>query len=113
MTAFRFLALVEIGIDVGVLMLLLKVLSDEEIDFRLALLPAGLTSVGATFLVTQGAALIGPLGVIAAVIIGVFLIGVVVSTLFDIDIVRSFLLAAILVLVHIGVDQVLGRMLRA
>ena len=113
MIAFRFLALIEIGIDVAVLMLLLKIFTDEEIDFRLAVLPAGLAAVGATFLATQGASFIGPFGIIAAVIIAVLLMAVVISALFDIDFMRSFLVGAVFILVCICVNQGLGWMVRA
>ncbi len=97
--------LVRIGIDAAVLMFLLKVVNDEDVDFGTAFLVALATAIGTGVLAWLLAAAMGFAGTILAAIIAAALLGVAVSALFGVEIKRSFLIATLFVVIHVGVSM--------
>ena len=92
-----------IAIDALVLVVLLKVVNDEDVGIGMAFIVALVAAIGTTVLAYGLAAVMGFFGVIVAALIAAALLGVAVSALFGVEIKRSFLIAGIFMVVHIGV----------
>ena len=97
------LVLLKISIDALVLIFLLKTISDEDIDFRTAFILALAAAIGTAVLAFGLANVMGFAGIIVAVVVAAALLGAAVSTFFGVEIKRSFLIAVIFMVVHIGV----------
>jgi hypothetical protein len=102
-----------IAIDALVLMVLLKTISEEDIGFGTAIIVGLVVSIGTALLAIGLAALMGIAGVVVAAIIAAALLGIAVSAMFGVEIKRSFLIAGIFMLVHIGVGIGFQLMFRA
>lgn len=90
-------------LDAVVLIVLLKVVVDEDVDFTTAIILALGASIG-TFALAVGLVIVmGFVGVILAAIIAAAAIGVAVSALFGAEIKRSFLVGILFVVVHVGI----------
>jgi hypothetical protein len=100
----------QIAIDALVLMVLLKAISDEDLDFRAAALIAVVAAIGTTALAFGLSLALGMVGVILAAMIAAAALGVAVSALFGAEIKRSFLIGALFVIIHIGVNLGLQSM---
>lgn len=94
-----------IAIDAVVLIVLLKVVNDEDVGFGLAIIVALVTAFG-----TQALALglesvigLGIIGFLIAAVIAALLLGVAVSALFGVETKRSFLIATLFMVIHISV----------
>lgn len=112
MTGFGLLEVARIGVDAVVLALLLRTLSDEDLNFRTAFYVAAVASLGNLVLAASLTAAMGTVGIIVAAIIVALLIALAVSALFGVEIKRSCLIGAIFMLVHIAMGVGGGSMLR-
>ena len=93
-----------IAIDAAILMLLLKVVNDDDdVGIGISLVVALVASVGTTLLAAALVVAMGIAGLFVAVAIAAVLLGVAVSWLFDVEIKRAFLIAGLFILCHIGV----------
>jgi hypothetical protein len=103
----------QIAIDALVLMVPLKAISDEDVDFRTAALIAVVAAIGTMALAFGLSLALGMLGVILAAIVAAVGLGVAVSAMFGAEIKRSFLIAVLFVVIHVGVSlgfqSMLGR----
>lgn len=100
-------------LDAAVLMFLLKVINEDEIGFGTSVIVAVIASVGTTLLAIGLRLLIGIAGVAVAAVIAALLLGVAVAALFGVEIKRSFLIAGLFMLVHMGVALGLHYTLRS
>jgi hypothetical protein len=95
--------MLQIAIDALALICLLKVISDEDIEFAPA---CGLSFVAAIITTVLAVLLVGSLGLllglVAAALMAATLFGVAVSAWYGVEIKRSFLIGVIFVVVHIG-----------
>lgn len=91
-------------IDAGVLIALLKGITDDDVNFGLACVIALGAAIGVAGLTFGLAEPIGPLWalIVAANVIGL-LLGVLISALFGTALKQSFFVGGIFVLVHIGI----------
>jgi hypothetical protein len=94
--------MIGIAIDAILLMILLKTISDEEINVLTAFALALIASIATTVLATALAAIMGVAGIIVAGIVAAALLGVAISALFGVEINRSFAIGGIFFLVHIA-----------
>lgn len=92
-----------IAIDAAVLIFLLQTINQDEIGFGTAFLVALVASVGTLLLAIGFASFMGLAGLFVGAIVAAVLLGVAVSALFGVEIKRSFLIAGIYMVVHIGV----------
>ena len=92
-----------IAIDAVVLIVLLKTLNDEDVGFGTAFLVALVAAIGTTALAFGLVAVMGITGIFVAAVVAAGLLGAAVSALFGVEIKRSFLIAIIFMVVHIGV----------
>jgi hypothetical protein len=92
-----------IAIDAVVLIVLLKVVNDDDIGFGAAILLALVASIGTTVLAIALGAVMGILGIVVAAVIAAAAVGAAVSALFGVEIKRSFLIGGIFMAVHIAV----------
>ncbi len=90
-------------IDAAVLMVLLKTVSDQDVDFVTAVIVAIVAAIGTTALAFGLVSMMGIAGIIVAAIAAAAGLGIAVSALFGVEIKRSFLIGAIFMVVHIGV----------
>ncbi len=102
-----------LALDAIVLTLLLKGLSDEEIGFSSAIVTAFLVSVGMAILANILAEILGLAGVVAAVVVAAGLLGTALSSMYGVEIKRSFLISGIFILVHLAISIGLSLMLHA
>ena len=103
--------MIGILIDAAVLMILLKTINDDDVGFGTAVLVAIAAAIGTSVLAIGLALVMGIAGIIVAAIVAAVLLGVAVSALFGAEIKRSFLIATIFMVVHIGVGVGLHLML--
>ena len=92
-----------IAIDAVVLIFLLNIISDEDVSFGKAFVVALIAAIGTFALAIGLVVLMGIAGIFVAAIIAAVLLGFAVSALFGVEIKRSFLIAGIFMVVHIGV----------
>jgi hypothetical protein len=90
-------------IDAGVLMLLLKTINDEDVDFVTAIIVAFVAAIGTAALASGLALVMGTVGVILAALVAVGALGIAISALFGMEIKRSFLIAFLFMVIHIGI----------
>ena len=101
-----------IAIDALVLIVLLKTMSDEDLDFATAFFIALVAAIGTSALAFGIGTAMGIAGIIVAAIVAAVLLGVAVSALYGVEIKRSFLIGVIFMIVHIGVGVGFQLMLR-
>lgn len=101
-----------IAIDAAVLNGLLKTISDEDLPFLTALFIALIASIGTSILATILASAIGIAGVLVAVAIAAALLGLIVSAMCGVEIMRAFAIGAIFVVVHVATAICMQMMLR-
>lgn len=89
-------------VDAAVLMVLLKTVNDDDMSLGLAVVVALVASISMGLLSWGLVSVIGAAGIFLAPIIVAAGLGVAVSALFGAEIKRSFLIATIFVVVHIG-----------
>ena len=93
-----------IAIDALVLIFLLKAINDEDIGFGTAFVVALVAAIGTTALAFGLGAVMGIAGIFVAAVVAAALLGVAISALSGVGSVkRSFLIAIIFMVVHIGV----------
>jgi hypothetical protein len=97
------LGLLVIALDALVLMVLLKAVSDEEVDFRTAAIIAVVAAIGTFALAFGLGILMGIAGVILAAIIAACALGVAVSAMFGTEIKRSFVIGILFMVCHVGI----------
>jgi hypothetical protein len=106
------LFLVQIAIDALVLMVLLKAISDEDVDFRTAALVAVVAAIGTTALAWGLALAFGLAGVFVAAIVATVALGVAISAMFGAEIKRAFLIGVLFMVIHVGMSLGFPLMLR-
>jgi hypothetical protein len=89
-------------IDGLVLMVLLKVVADEEVNFVMALLLALVASIVTTVLSIALAAYFGWIGIVVAGILSAAAIAAAVSAMFGVEIKRALVVGVGFLLVHIA-----------
>jgi hypothetical protein len=98
-------------LDAAVLMLLLKVVNEDDLGLGTAVLVALAAAVG-TWILTYALALaMGTAGIYVGALLAAALLGVAISALFGVEIKRSFLVAGLFMVVHIGVGLAIQAML--
>jgi hypothetical protein len=102
-----------IAIDALVLMVLLKLINEDEIEFGTACIVALVASIGTTILAVGLTAVIGLAGLVIAAVIAAVALGIAVSALFGVEIKRSFVIGVVFMVVHIGVAVGFQWMLRS
>ena len=95
--------MIGIAIDAVVLVVLLKTFNDEDIGFGIAFVVALVAAIGTTILAIALAAVMGIAGIFIGAAIAAGLLGIAISALYGVEIKRSFLIAVIFMVVHIGV----------
>jgi hypothetical protein len=91
-------------LDAGVLILLLKTMTDEDIGFGLAIGIAVVAAIVAMVVALVAIPAVGAIvGLILAGAVAAICVGVAVSALFGVDIMRAFLIGAIFMVAHIGI----------
>ena len=91
-------------IDTLVLMVLLKAVNDENVEFVSAIIVAVITAITTAALATALSLVIGIWGVVLAGILAAVGLGLAVSTLFGVEIKRSMLIGAIFILLSAHPD---------
>jgi hypothetical protein len=102
-----------IALDAVVLMVLLKTVQDEDLNFGTAIIVALVTAIGTSLLAMGLAVALGLFGILLAAMIGGAVLGVAVSALFGVEIKRAFLISGLFMAIHIGASIGLHLMLRA
>ncbi len=105
--------MIGLAIDALVLMALIKAINDDDVSFVSAFLVALVAAIGTTVLAAGLAAVIGISGIVVAALLAGTILGVAVSALYGVEIKRSFAIAAIFMVVHIGVGIGFELMLRS
>ena len=103
--------MIGIAIDAAVLIFLLQAINKDEIGFGTAFVVALVASVGTLLLVIGFASFMGAAGLFVGAVVAAALLGIAVSALFGVEIKRSFLIAGIFMVVHIGVGLVFQALL--
>ncbi|MDA7978142.1 MAG: hypothetical protein MPJ50_05155 [Pirellulales bacterium] len=98
-------------LDALVLMVLLKVFNDDEGSFWVTLLLALGASVVAYVLALTLVSVIGIGAILVAGVATGVLLSVCISAVYGVEIKRSFLIAGIFVVVHIGIGMAFSAML--
>ncbi len=102
-----------IALDAVVLMVLLKTVQDEDVNFGTAIIVALVTAIGTSLLAMGLVLALGLAGILLAALIGGALLGVAVSALFGVEIKRAFLISGLFMVVHIVASIGLQLMFRA
>lgn len=102
-----------IGIDALALMVLLKTISDDDIELDTSIAIALVASIGTKLLALGLGPLMGIAGIAVASVIAAISLGVAVSAMFGVEIKRSFLIGAIFMVVHVCVGLAFQFMLRS
>ena len=89
-------------VDAAALMVLLKVFSDQDLEFLTAALTGFLASVGTSVLAFALGTFLGVAGAYLAIAISALLLGAAISAIFGVDLKRSMLIAAIFLAIHLG-----------
>ena len=92
-----------LALDAIVLILLLKGLSDEEIGFGSAFVAALLAAIGTSVLASILMEILGLSGVAVAVVIAAGILGAALSSVYGVELKRSFLIGGIFILVHLAI----------
>ncbi|MEM7455591.1 MAG: hypothetical protein AAF456_14655 [Planctomycetota bacterium] len=91
-------------IDAVVLMVLLKMVSDDDIEFVTALVIGFVTAIATTALAMALGSFLGIAGLILAGVIAAVGLGIAVSSFFGVEIKRAMLIGLIFMIVHIGIS---------
>ncbi len=93
-----------LALDAFVLMVLLKTITDEEVEFWTAVLIALGTSIGTSVLATVLVEPMGLLGVVLALLISTIILAIAVSRLCGVEIKRAIAIAGGFMLFHVGLQ---------
>ena len=105
--------MIGLAIDAFVLMALLKAINDDDASFVGAFLLALGAAIGTALLAAGLAVVMGIAGIVVAALLAGAILGVAVSALYGVEIKRSFAIAGIFMVVHIGVGIGFELMLRS
>ncbi len=100
-------------IDAAVLMILLQLVSGQDVELSTAVVMALVASIGTWILAMALVSAMGTAGVFVAAIVAAAGLGAAVSALFGVEIKRSFAIGGIFMFVHLGVGFLVEMMLRA
>jgi hypothetical protein len=98
-------------IDAGVLMLLLKMINDDDAGLGISAIIAIVTSIGTSLLAFGLISVMGVTGLYLAAMIAAGLLGIAVSAIFGVEIKRSLLIAVIFIVVHVALSLGLNALM--
>jgi hypothetical protein len=99
-------------LDALILIVLLKVVNQDDIGFWPAAGVAAVAAIGTGVLVFVLTLFLGIFGLILAAIVAAVLLGIAVSAVFGVEIKRSFLVGGIFMVVHIGLSLAINWFLQ-
>ena len=91
-------------IDAAVLMVLIKAVNEQEVDFVTSIIIALVASIGTGLIAVGLGTLMGTVGLLLAAVVGAVVVGFAVSVFVGMEFKRACLVGAIFVAVHLGVS---------